>query len=88
MDDLLLFGNTNTKLHILKDTMVKIFNKGTFELHKWHSNQPELEKEVGLNESAEQSYAKQQLGADCGDTKLLGLFWDKISDIISINFPE
>ena len=73
---------------MLKERTIKIFTEGTFELHKWHSNELDLEKEAGLIDSEEQSYAQEQLGVDRGETKLLGLSWDNISDVISIKFPE
>ena len=72
----------------LKGITIKIFKEGNVELHKWHSNEPELEKETEFNESGEQSYAKQQLGVDHGETKVLGLLWDKTSNVISVKFPE
>ena len=53
VDDLLLSENTNSEMQILKETTIKIFNEGTFELHKRHSSESDLEKEAGLNDSAE-----------------------------------
>ena len=35
-----------------------------------------------------QSYAKEQLGLKSGETKMLGLPWDKTEDTIAATFPE
>lgn len=35
----------------------------------------------------EQSYAKEQLGVKKGETRLLGLTWDKTKDTIGVTFP-
>ena len=37
-------------------------------------------------EREELSFAKQQLGANSGETKLLGLPWEKESDTLSVAF--
>ena len=38
----------------------------------------------------EQSFAKQQLGQPTcqGESKLLGLPWNKLEDTLSVNFPD
>ena len=57
----------------------------TFELHKWHSNQPQLE-DSGHPE--DQSFAKQQLQVKPSESKLLGVKWNKIEDTIAVQFPS
>ena len=76
-------GETVEKVQQLKKTSTEIFNDATFQLHKWHSNAPVLEsEETQLSSSAEDTFAKQQLGVPSGQTTLLGLSWDKERDVI------
>ncbi|XP_068697582.1 uncharacterized protein [Montipora foliosa] len=42
VDDLIRGGPTQAKAETIKSATVEIFAKGTFELHKWHSNRKEL----------------------------------------------
>lgn len=71
----------------LKETAVAIFGEAQFELHKWYSNVPALEAS-SEQEDEKQSYAKEQLGVKPGETKMLGLPWDKSEDTIALVFPE
>ena len=88
MDDLIT-GDTNVeKMKHLKETAIDIFQKADFELHKWHSNVPELKSGVKPSNKSDQSFAKQQLGVGNDETKLLGLQWDKAEDTITVNFPK
>ena len=87
VDDILTGGSSVETVCKLKDKTTEIFNKATFQLHKWHSNVPELElAEVSESEDS-LSYAKQQLGIRTGEFGLLGLKWDKKNDMLTINFP-
>ena len=45
-------------------------------------------KETQLSSSAEDTFAKQQLGVPSGQTTLLGLSWDKERDVIKIEIPS
>ena len=68
---------------------MEIFAKGTFELHKWHSNVKELETTCLVPVSEEETYAKEQLGTSRKEgASLLGLQWNKESDTISVSFPS
>ena len=88
VDDLVSGGKTVEEAKKLKTNATEIFNDATFTLHKWHSNEPELE-DPSTNLAAEVTYAKQQLGATRGEeSSLLGLPWDKSSDTISIATSE
>lgn len=74
----------------MKESAQTIFSEAQFELHKWHSNVPALETDMLQEERSsgqESSYAKQQLGAKPGETKLLGMLWDKEKDTVTIVFP-
>ena len=89
VDDLVSRGETVEKVQQLKKTSTEIFNEATFQLHKWHSNAPALEaEETQLSSSAEDTFAKQQLGVPSGQTTLLGLSWDKERDVIKIEIPS
>ena len=87
VDDLISGAPTVLRAKQLKREATEIFADATFELHKWHSNEPELETNC---ENYEPSFAKQQLGCAStpGKGKLLGAPWDKGEDILSITFPN
>ena len=70
VDDLIT-GDTNVeRVKHLKETAIDIFQKADFELHKWHSNVPELESEVKpsvlLNSSLELEMMKPNCWAYSG----------------------
>ena len=89
VDDLVSGGETVEKVNELKKTSKEIFSDATFQLHKWHSNVPALEvEETQLSSSAEETFAKQQLGVRSGQTTLLGLSWDKERDVIKVEIPS
>ena len=68
---------------MLKDGAVEIFNDATMTLHKWHSNERELEDT--LIDSEEKTFAKQQLGTTSeGDARILGLAWSKDEDEVKV----
>lgn len=73
----------------LKETAIEIFARGHFQLHKWHSNEEELESTPQENNGseAEQSYAKQKLRVRNEEAKLLGLSWNKVEDKLGVTFP-
>ena len=61
VDDLIT-GDTNVeKGKQLKETAINIFQKADFELHKWHSNVPELESEVKPSDESDQSLLNSSL---------------------------
>ena len=71
----------------LKETALAVFGEAQFKLHKWHSYEPELEV-TSEPEDRKQSYAKEQLGVKPGQTKMLGLPWDKTKDTVAVTFPK
>lgn len=73
VDDLIVGATDVDFLKTMKEKSVFIFKEASFDLHKWHSNVRELE---GLGSS------------DVRETKLLGLLWDKESDLLAISFPD
>lgn len=80
-------GETTEKVCKLKESAVTVFGEAQFELHKWHSNEPELEAS-GEPEDGKQSYAKEQLGVRPGETKMLGLPWNKTKDTIAVTLQD
>ena len=87
VDDVITGANTVQHLQHLKDSAIAIFDKVKFQLHKWHSNAPELEDGTATSDE-EQTYAKQQFAIKSNDTKMLGLSWNKGKDTLSITFLE
>ena len=87
VDDLISGGYNSDEVRNFKTKATEIFREAGFELHKWHSNDKELESEDADETDSEQSYAKQQLGVRPEETKLLGLHWNKASDTIAVSFP-
>lgn len=58
-------------------------------MHKWTSNVSELEdSRDGKERSDDLSFAKQQLGSQQNESKVLGLPWDKEMDTLTVNFPK
>ena len=88
VDDLIGGADSTTKGLELKQTAKEIFSEAGFELHKWHSNVKEIEAENTTVTEENQTYAKQQLGVKQGETKLLGLTWDKVQDNIQVSIPN
>ena len=87
VDDLISGGQSVSQALPVKETAIEVFNDARFKLHKWHSNVQELEIETARAGDEEQTYAKQQLGVKEGETKLLGLTWNKTRDNIHVSFP-
>ena len=90
VEDLITGGETTKEVCHLKNTAVAIFGEAGFELHKWHSNEQTLESEANgeqEDEKEDESHAKEQLGVKPGETKMLGLPWDKLKDTMAVTFP-
>ena len=78
IDDLITGGVTKDKVRDLKQTAIAVFREAQFDLHKWHSNKPELETSAEPNtEGEKKSYAKEQLRVEPGESKMLGLPWNR-----------
>ncbi len=87
VDDLIGGGETTNKAQNLKRVSHTILGEACFELNKWHSNEPALEINSQLDNEPEQSYSKEQLSVQKGETKLLGIPRDKREDTIGVTFP-
>ena len=71
-----------------KSTFTEIFSKATFTLHKWNSNEQELEVEETQKSEDNLSFAKQQLGVTSGERGLLGLKWNKETNETGVAYPS
>ncbi|XP_044176600.1 uncharacterized protein LOC122959344 [Acropora millepora] len=80
-------GTTIAKAKEMKQAAIEIFADASFELHKWHSNVPELETGDVESCTEDQTFAKQQLCQGGGKSAILGLEWDKQRDTISVAVP-
>ena len=90
VDDIITGGCANDEVLNLKESTISVFEEDTFELHKWHSNEPQLGSAEENNHVVDhqQSYAKEQLGVQHGETKLLELSWNKHNDILGVAFSK
>lgn len=90
VDELISGGPTSEKAKEIKSASQNVFAKGTFELHKWHSNVKELESAASEPVSIEEgTYAKEQLNVPGRQgATLLGLPWDKENDTVGVSFPQ
>ena len=61
VDDVISGRDTIGQAHELKEVEVSVFKAAGFDLHKWHSNAPELEAIAHVKDER-QTYAKEQLG--------------------------
>lgn len=88
VDDLLSGGNTVAEAGVKKLAMTEVLADGAFKLHKWNSNERELEDGEKTSSECEQTFAKTQLGVEPNESKLLGLKWEKDEDTLSVVFPS
>ena len=88
VDDIQGGGNSVEDVVKSKDESTEIMKDAGFELHKWHSNCPDVESTSNQKE-CETTYAETLVGnPSIGETKLLGLPWDKKIDVMTINFAS
>ena len=87
VDDLITGAPTIPAAKQLKCEAREVFADAKFELHKWQSNEPELETNC---ENYKPTFAKQQLGSTFtpGNGKLLGVPWDKSEDTLGVTFSN
>lgn len=84
----IIAGGTNTnEVQNLKDIVTSVFGEATFRLHNWNSNEPQLETQNIALGDEQQTLAKQQLGVQEEEPKLLGLLWNKEADTTAVTFP-
>ncbi len=86
VDDIQGGGDSEEHVIEFKNESTEIMNEAGFQLHKWHSNCPAVESKTNINES-ETTYAKTLVGKpSTSETKILGVPWDKKTDVMTINF--
>ena len=86
VDNLVSGGNITIEVEVMKQKLIKLFPKDGFNLRKWHSKTPLLEKS-DRNNSNELTYAKQLFPNNTSNTKILGPGWNKASDILFVIIP-
>ena len=86
VNDLVTGGESLEKVEKIKSDSIKLFDKGGFKLHKWHSSELNLETN-DLNSEKELNFAKEHLGTKANETKILGLNWDKQRDTFRVEIP-
>ena len=86
VDDLVTGGESLQEVEKIKSDSIELFEKGGFKLHKWHSNETNLETN-DLNSEKELNFAKEHLGTKANETKILGLNWDKQRDTFRVEIP-
>ena len=79
-------GESLQKVEKIKSDFIELFKKGEFKLHKWHSNEPNLQTN-DLNSEKELNFAKEHLGTKANESKILGLNWDKQRDTFRVEIP-
>ena len=86
VDDIQGGGDSEEDVIKFKNEATEIMSEAGFELHKWHSNCPSVESTTHQNDS-ETTYAKTVVGnPSTSETKVLGVPWDKKTDVMTINF--
>ncbi len=86
VDDIQGGGDSEEHVIEFKNESTEIMNEAGFQLHKWPSNCPAVESKTNINES-ETTYAKTLVGnPSTSETKILGVPWDKKTDVMTINF--
>ena len=86
VDDLVTGGESLQEIEKTKSDSIELFEKGGFKLHKWHSNEPNLETN-DLSFQKELNFAKEHLETKVNETKILGLNCDKQRDIFRVEIP-
>ena len=86
VDDIHIGGNNVAEVKEMKETAIKIFADGGFELHKWHCNSWKLDGEADMD--CDSTFAKEKLNVRYYETKLLGVKWDKDKDELSVVLPK
>ena len=83
VDDIQSGGDCPNELVKFKEESTKIMGAGRFKLHKWHSNVPELNSSMTIEQDdAELTYTNWTTGRKQHETKILGVTWNKQSDKI------
>ena len=89
VDDTQSGGDCSNELVKFKEESTTIMGAGGFEPHKWHSNVPELNSSMTIEQDdAELTYNDWTIGRKQHKTKILDVTWNKRSDKITIDFKS
>ena len=83
VDDIITGGTTVTEVQQKKDSVIEILQDSHFKPHKWASNDPSLDVVAPVTDEQLTS-AKTQRGVQAGESKILGLTWDKEKNTLSV----
>ena len=72
VDDLVTGRESLQKIEKTKPDSIEMFEKRGFKLHKWDSNEPNLQNH-NLSSQKELIFAKEHLGRKASETKILAL---------------
>ena len=82
VDDVQSGGRQKEELLKVKEKAIKIMEEGGFQLHKWHSNIPEVEAPLSASGNALASTVSPAYA------KILGVPWNKTEDRLEIGFMK
>ena len=82
VDDVQSGGRQKEELLKFKEEAIKIMEEGGFQLHKWHSNIPEVEAPLSASDNALASTVSPAYA------KILGVPWNKTEDRLEIGFMK
>ena len=69
VDDIISGVSTTGEVQGLQKMIASVFAEAKVTMHKWNSNDPQLESENVVPVDEQQTYAKQQLEVKESDTK-------------------
>lgn len=84
-DDIQGEGDVEEDAATFNEEASNIISEGFFTLHKWHSNDEQLDSVEKVTEG-EDTYAKSLMGNR--ETKILGTLWNKAHDTLNIDFKR
>ena len=80
-------GMTVAETAAKRESAKQILSDATFDTHKWASNAPELDETI-QDKDPELTAAKTQLGMTEGESKTLGVGWDKVRDNFIVHLGD
>ena len=86
VNDLVTGRENLQEVEKMKSHSIELFEKEGFKLHKWHSNEPNIETN-DLSSQIELNFEKKHLRSKANETKIPGLNWDKQRDTFRVEIP-
>ncbi|KAJ8972337.1 hypothetical protein NQ314_000213 [Rhamnusium bicolor] len=84
VDDIICGGDSINEVIQLKNELIAILKKGSFELHKWCSNHSDILNDIPADK---QHFDEIDMSQDNTIVKTLGLSYDVGSDLLKISCP-